>query len=213
MRQVPFGRRGLLKAGLAGSLAVASASSVQGSGQASGMTLDEALRLRRSTRSFRSEPIDETMALDLAWAGLGVNRPESGLRTAPSWRGAADTRMHLASAAGVQIYDPTVHGFTPVLPADIRKDLSPQPFVATAPLVLVYTSDVAAMPSDAPEADKTIAARIDAAIVAQNVYLFCASRGLGTCLVGGINAASALAALGLSGVQIVTFVQPVGWPA
>jgi nitroreductase len=49
-------------------------------------------------------------------------------------------------------------------------------------------------------------------MVAQNVYLFCAAEGLGTCLVGGVDADAIRAALSLEPGVAVTFVQPLGWP-
>jgi nitroreductase len=153
------------------------------------------------------------MLRGLAWAAQGVNRPESGLRTAPSWHGAADTRVHLAEARGVRSYETVSDDMVAVSSEDIRGRLSPQPFVASAPVVLIYSSDVDAMPTDAPREQKMTAAMVDAAIVAQNAYLFCAAEGLGTCLVGGIDADANRAAVPLGSTIAVTFVQPVGWPA
>jgi len=202
-------RRSVLGASLAGGLALARAARAE----TAEMSLTEALRRRRSTRIFTNDPVDEATVAALVWAGQGVNRPESGLRTAPSWHGAADTRLHVADGAGVRRYDPASDSFTQVVARDIRSKLSPQPFVATAPVVLIYVSDATAMPAEASDEEKATFGRVDAAIVAQNVYLFCASRGLGACLVGGIDAAAAGEALGLGPQESAVFVQPVGWPA
>ena len=201
-------RRTVLAAGAMAALAAALPARASASS-----SLTDALRLRRSTRAFRADPVPEPLLRAAAWAGQGVNRPETGLRTAPSWHGAADTRLYIAEAGGVRLYDPPSDGLQQVLGEDIRARLSPQPFVATAPVVLIYTSLIDAMPTDAPRERKETFAMVDAAMVAQNVYLFCAAEGLGTCLVGGVDAAAIRAALSLEPGAAVTFVQPVGWPA
>ena len=59
----------------------------------------------------------------------------------------------------------------------------------------------------------TLLAMVDAAMVSENTYLFAAARGLGTCLVGGIDRDAISAGLGLARHEYPTFVQPVGWPA
>jgi nitroreductase len=104
---------------------------------------------------------------------------------------------------------------------DIRKLTSPQPFVGTAAAVLIYVSErsrvlkaagLDGQALDLETEDHRIAAHVNAAVIAQNVYLFCAAEGLGTCLVGGADRAAIAAALGLSDGQRVTYVQPVGHP-
>ena len=210
MPNTGLNRRGILVGGISLGLARPLAAQAETTPD---LSLEAALRQRRSTRAFRADPVDAALLLSLAWAAQGVNRPDSGLRTAPSWHGAADTRLHLANATGVRRYDPVGDVFEDVQGGDIRALLSPQPFVATAPVSIIYTSNVAGMPTDAPQEQKQVFAMVDAAIVAQNVYLFCASRGLGTCLVGGANGAAVRTALGLEDDNVVTFVQPVGWPA
>jgi hypothetical protein len=47
-------------------------------------SLMSALKNRKSTRSFSSIPLPQQMLSDLLWAAFGVNRPDSGNRTAPS---------------------------------------------------------------------------------------------------------------------------------
>lgn len=208
MNGISFARRNFLRfaamAGLMPTVAQARA------GREASLT--EALQARRSTRAFRPAPIADDVLLALAWAGCGINRPQSGLRTAPSWHGATETQLYLADARGIRFYDPARHAFAPVGTGDVRARLSPQRFVATAPVVALYSANLAQMPK-ASEAERRHFAAVDAAIVAQNVYLFCASQGLGTCLVGGIDTLSCHDALKLTADSIVTFIQPIGRPA
>ncbi|MEX0957168.1 MAG: nitroreductase family protein [Rhizobiaceae bacterium] len=177
-----------------------------------GKTLLEALALRRSTRLYSENTVDEEMLSTLLWAAYGVNRPASGGRTAPSWRTSYGTDIYVADANGVRRYDPAAHSMETVLGEDIRTSASPQPFVVTAPVVLIYVADLARM-NEAPREEQLPMAHVDAAMAAQNVYLYCASVGLGTCLVGGADKAGLTKLLNLPDTQIVTFVQPVGHPA
>jgi len=66
---------------------------------------------------------------------------------------------------------------------------------------------------DALTEDHRIAAHVNAAVIAQNVYLFCAAEALGTCLVGGADRAALASALKLTEGQLVAYIQPVGHPA
>lgn len=71
---------------------------------------------------------------------------------------------------------------------DIRAIASDSAFVTRAPALIVQVSDGARLREAAEGADDqalAIGARVNAAILAQSVYLACAVYGLGTCLIGG----------------------------
>lgn len=175
------------------------------------VSLLEAFALRRSIRLYSDKPVEEAKLSTLLWCAFGINRPDSGGRTAPSWHGSMETDIYVADANGVRKFDPTTHATTVVLTEDIRKNTSPEPFVGFASVVLIYVANRSRMYKASAE-EQVQAAHVDAAIVAQNVYLYCASAGLGTCLVGGADKAGLARILGLPETQIVTFVQPVGYP-
>lgn len=178
---------------------------------ASGASLREALERRRSTRTYAETPVEEAMLSSMLWSAMGVNRPDSGGRTAPSWHTSYGTDVYVADHGGIRRFDPAAMSLADMGAEDIRSKASPQPFVATAPIVLIYVADLERM-YDAPHDEQVQAAHVDAAIVAQNVYLFCASVGLGTCLVGGADKPGLATILKLPETQFVTFVQPVGHP-
>lgn len=185
------------------------------------MSVRDALARRESIRLYADRAIEDDQLMALLWSANGVNRPEVDGRTAPSWRTARDTEIYLARASGIDRFDAAAAALVRVSDADIRSATSPQPFVGRAPLVLIYVSErsrvlrAAGLEEGAfgsETEDHRIAAHVDAAVVAQNVYLFCAAEGLGTCLVGGADRDAIAAALGLSEGQRVTYVQPVGHP-
>jgi SagB-type dehydrogenase family enzyme len=176
-----------------------------------GMSFMEAVALRRSTRLYSDARIAPDTLADLLWTAYGINRPESGGRTAPSWHTSYGADLYVADADGVWLYDPKGQSLQQRLETDIRKKASQQPFVGTAPIVIVHVANLERM-YEAPHEERIRYAYVDSAIIAQNIYLFCASVGLGTCLVGGADRAAVSEALGLPESQIVTFVQPVGHP-
>ena len=177
------------------------------------LSVTEALRNRRSTRAFADRVIDPALLAEALWAAFGINRPDSGMHTAPSWHGAQDVSVHVATADGILAYDPVTNSAAVVKPEDIRKNLSPQPFVATAPACLIFVSNLDKFEAAKTEDEKRLWATVDAAIASENVYVFAAARGLGTCLVGGLDRAAVTDSLGLAPMLYATFVQPIGWPA
>jgi len=169
-----------------------------------------ALKLRRSTREYADRALPPQTLSDLLWAAFGVNRP-SGDRTAPYWRHVMVIDVYAALAEGVFLYDPRAHALIPYSSADIRAVTGRQDFVATAPLNLIYVAHGERMTDVSPE-DRRLYASVDTGFIGQNVYLFCASEGLGSVFRGAVDYPKLEQALALPAEQFVTFAQTVGWP-
>jgi len=176
-----------------------------------GMPLMEALAQRHSAREFGAVPLPDQVLSDLLWAAFGVNRPEAGMRTAPSAVNWQEIGILVATAQGVWSFDAPRHRLLPLLPADIRAEIGLQPFVRQAPVCLLYVADFARM-TRASEEDKAFYSACDVGFIGQNVYLFCASEGLNTCTVGLVKRAALAERLQLRPEQRVLLVQPVGYP-
>ena len=69
-----------------------------------GMPLMKALSARQTSRVFLPDPLAVQTLSDLPWAASGVNRPESGKRTAPSAVNWQDTGIYVAMERGVFLY-------------------------------------------------------------------------------------------------------------
>src|ERR1019366_2137241 len=78
------------------------------------------------------------------------------------------------------------HALLPYLKDDIRAATGLQDFVAAAPLNLVYVAHGDRM-TDVPAEERRLYASVDAASIGENVYLFCASEGLGTVFRGAVD--------------------------
>jgi len=175
-----------------------------------GQPLIAALRLRHSTRDYSNRPLPLQVLSDLLWAAFGINRP-SGDRTAPYWRHVMVMDIYAAMADGVWLYEPKVHTLLPYLKDDIRAQTGLQDFVGVAPLNLVYVAHGERMTDISPE-DRRLYASVDAGFIGQNVYLFCASEGLGSVFRGAVDYPKLTRALKLPDQQFVTFAQTVGYP-
>lgn len=176
-----------------------------------GLPLMEALTKRKSTRLYGEQTLSKQTLSNLLWAAFGINRPESGGRTAPSWRGSNEIDIYVAMPDGVRVYDAKANELRPVMSGDIRAATANVPFVRNAPVVLIYVADRTRM-AKASEEEHIQNAHVDAAIIGQNVYLFAASAGLGTVILGNVDRKALSQTLKLRDDQILTYSQPVGFP-
>ncbi|TCJ12332.1 SagB/ThcOx family dehydrogenase [Parasulfuritortus cantonensis] len=175
-----------------------------------GMPLMEALKARHSTRAFATRALPPALLSDLLWAAAGINRADSGKRTAPSARDAREIAVYVVTARAAYLYEPAGHRLRPVVEGDLRGRTGSQDFVATAPVNLVYVADPGRL--DADPASRALYAGADAGVIAENVYLFCASAGLATVVRGSVDRPALAAALRLAPGQEVVLAQTVGYP-
>jgi len=177
-----------------------------------GKPLMQCLKARRSARQFDpARPLPDQVLSDLLWAAFGINRPETGKRTAPSAVNWQEIDIYVATASGVYLYDPRAHGLKQVLAEDVRSMAGVQKFMKEAPVSLIYVADFARM-KNAKEQDRIFYSAADVGFISQNVYLFCASEGLNTVVVGMVEREPLAAKLGLKPEQRILLTQPVGYP-
>jgi hypothetical protein len=176
-----------------------------------GKPLMEALKLRHSSRSFAAKPLPVQLLSNLLWAACGVNRADSGGLTAPSARNWQEIAVYAAMSDGLFRYDAKQHRLIPVLARDLRGLTGQQDFVAPAPLNLVYVADLSGIDS-AGDDERRFYTAADAAFMAQNVYLFCASEGLATVVRGLVDRKAFAQAAQLGAQQRVILAQTVGYP-
>ncbi len=176
-----------------------------------GKPLMEALAKRKSTRSFDARKLPPQTLSNLLWAADGINRPESGKRTAPSAMNRREIDIYAATAEGLYLYNAKDHRLDPVLAEDIRARAGEQPFVKTAPLVLIYVADYGRM-GDSPKEIKDFYSATDTGFISQNVYLCCASEGLATVVLGWVDKPALAKAMKLRDDQKIMLSQPVGYP-
>jgi SagB-type dehydrogenase family enzyme len=177
-----------------------------------GASLVDALGRRRSVRELAERELDLPTLAGVLWAACGVNRPESGHRTAPSARNWQEIDVYVVTAEGIRVYDAARQALRRIDSGDHRAATGLQDFVARAPVNLVYVADLARM-TDTSAQNRELYAAIDTGVIAQNVYLHCAAMGLGCVLRGLVDREALARVLKLAPAQRVIAAQSVGYPA
>jgi SagB-type dehydrogenase family enzyme len=176
-----------------------------------GRPLMDCLKARQSMREFGPEKISPQILSNLLWAANGINRPDSGKRTAPSAVNWQDIDIYVAAADGLFLYLPKEHALKKILGEDVRAAMGTQDFVKDVPLNLIFVSDYAKLPRGTDE-DRRFYSGTHTGFISQNVYLFCASEGLATVVRGLIDREAMAKVMQLRPEQHITFAQSVGYP-
>ncbi len=176
-----------------------------------GKPLMQALKERKSTREFSSKELAPQVLSDLLWAANGINRPESGFRTAPSAHNAQEIDIYVALSDGLYLFDAKAHELRMIASGDLRGLTGKQPFVKEAALNLIYVATFSKL-GDRSSEDANFYAATDAGFVSENVYLYCASVGLATVVRGWMDRPVLEKAMKLGPDQKVILAQTVGYP-
>jgi nitroreductase len=190
-----------------------------------GLPLAESLRRRRTQREFSGEALPLQVLSDLLWAACGVNRLNGPFgvagRTAASASNSQEVDVYVLRTEGAYRYEPAAHRLIPVAAGDHRRlalGARQGEGGANAAARLVYVADVARLDHTQgfdepglhdPEVQKSYF-YVDTGLIAGNVYLFAASRGLAAWF-HNCNRTALSAALGFNADQRPLFGQTVGY--
>ena len=175
-----------------------------------GMPLMEAFQLRKSQRSFSSKELTPQQISNLLWAAYGINRPD-GFRTVPAAKNWYEYDIYVLKSDGWFLYEVSKHTLLKMGNEDLRIYGGTQDFVKAAPVILVYVADFGRMNDTTDELRKFFSA-VDVGYISQNVYLWCASEGLATIILGQVDKIKVREVLKLRPDQQVILSQPVGHP-
>jgi SagB-type dehydrogenase family enzyme len=171
----------------------------------------EAFAARRSSRDFdTSRSLDLQTLSNLLWAAWGINRTKG--RTAPSSHNRQEIDLYVFLSSGVYRYNQIDHSLEMLFEEDMRAATGTQPFVGRAPVEIALISNTSKITGKTPQGviESTYA---DTGFICQNIYIFCASEGLGTVARALVPKEELAAKLCLAPDQIITLVQTVGYPA
>ena len=176
-----------------------------------GKPLMQALLERKSSREFSTEKLPPQVLSNLLWAADGVNRSDSGKRTAPSAVNWQNIDIYVAMADGLYLYDALGNALKLILKEDIRAATGKQEFVKDVPMDLVYVADFSKINRGTDE-DKTFYSAAHTGFISQNVYLYCASEGLATVVRGMVDKEALAKTMKLRPDQKIMLAQSVGYP-
>jgi nitroreductase len=178
-----------------------------------GKPLMQVLALRKSSREFSDVAISDQMLANILWAANGVNRPERNGRTAPSACDLQEVDIYIARTDGLFLYLPKENAIKKISSEDMRESAGKQDFTEEAPINLIYVVDYDSMNHPIMDDNaKAFYAATDTGFVSQNVYLFCASEGLATVVLGWIDKKTLRAKMGLGDRAKIMLTQPIGYP-
>ncbi|NMC33029.1 MAG: SagB/ThcOx family dehydrogenase [Veillonellaceae bacterium] len=171
----------------------------------------QALRDRKSERSFADRPLTVQELSNLLWAANGINRSD-GHRTAPSARNVQEFDLYVIRQDGIYVYEPKQHQLRPIAAGDHRKSAGNDSYVATAPLNLIYVADLSKISWTRDPNVKLRIAGLNVGFIAENVALFCSSEGLNSVPRISIDTDSLSAILKLRPEQKIILATSVGPP-
>ncbi len=172
-----------------------------------GMPLMQALANRKTGRNYKKDvPVTNEILSSLLWAANGFNRP--GLRTAPTAINLQELDLYVLKEDGCWFYDAANNALVQKGTKDLRAAAAGmQQFSAEAPVTIAIVSDV----KKATSRGRKDFSEIDSGYVSQNIYLYCASAGLATCVRASFPQTLAKE-MGLNENQRIILVQCVGYP-
>jgi len=191
-----------------------------------GKTVTAALRKRKTVRAFSGKKLSLQDLSDLLWSAFGVNRAKGPFgiagRTAASASNSQEIDLYVALPDGTYLYEAGPHRLAPAAEGDLRAlaiGRGQGEAGANAPVRLIYVADLNKLVHSAgfqepglhdPEVQKAYY-YVDTGLIAGNVALFAAARGLGAWFHNCQKQALA-GKLKLRPDQRVLFAQTVGWP-
>lgn len=100
-------------------------------------TLYDALKNRKSVRSYEQKELDLQTLSNILWVAYGVNR-DDGRRTIPTARNAKDLSVYVADKNGVWLYLADSNELKQMTAENIMYAFGSQSFMKDVPAVLIY---------------------------------------------------------------------------
>ena len=184
----------------------------------SNMSVEEAIKERRSIRRYGKNSLKLSDVAQLLWAAQGITG-KGRFRSAPSAGATYPLEIYLVAGnvtrlkPGIYRYLPQVNALEPVIKGDKRDGLSAaalnQKMVKNAQINIVITAVYKRTTGTYGERGARYA-HMEAGHVGQNIYLQAETLGLGTVAIGAFDDASVVNVLELDKEEEPLYIFPVG---
>jgi len=188
------------------------------------VSVEEALKARRTHRSFQSRPLTLKQFSQILWGAYGVTAQKYGffLKTAPSAGALYPLDIYgVVGQGGVETLTPGIYHFRPenhavelVKQGDLRSAVAEhalqQMWMARAPLILVITGEYKRSSMKYGPRGVTYT-HIEAGHVGQNIFLQAEAIGLKAGIVGAFNNRSVVTTMGLPPSHDPLLIMPLGY--
>ena len=185
------------------------------------LSLEGAISVRRSVRSYSGESLTLREVSQILWAAQGVTDAASGYRAAPSAGALYPLETYLIAwnveglEPGVYRYLPSSHSLephaAPVSPEDLMSASLDQSWVSACPATMLLSAVFERTGTYYGERGIGYV-YMEAGHVSQNVYLQCAALGLGTVSVGAFRDEEVAGLAGLPEEAAPLCLMPLGRP-
>lgn len=185
------------------------------------VSLEEAIKERRSRRSFKDNALNLNQVSQILWAAQGITEERGYKRAAPSAGALYPVEIYLVVAkvetldAGVYHYNPVNHSLDLILSGNYQVALAKaclgQMFIADAPISIVVTAQYERTTSKYGERGLRYV-HIEVGHVGQNICLETVSLGLATVTIGAFWDEEVSKTLHLPERYKPLYVLPVGYP-
>jgi SagB-type dehydrogenase family enzyme len=183
------------------------------------VSVEAALRERRSVRDYAARPLTLAEVGQLLWAAQGITGDNQRYRTAPSAGALYPLELYVVAGdvrdldPGVYRYRPAGHALEPIAGGDVRPALAgaalEQTWVEEGAVVLVVAGVYERTTQKYGERGRQYV-HMEAGHAAQNVYLQAAALELGTVAVGAFRDDEVQRVVGLAPDEVPLYLLPVG---
>jgi SagB-type dehydrogenase family enzyme len=186
------------------------------------VSVERAIKQRRTIRDFRERILSLTHLSQLLWAAQGITDPAMGRRAAPSGGALYPLDIYIVIGengvekmeAGVYHYLTKEHSVLPASKGDRRKEIASaslgQMWMAKAPVSLIITAEYKRITWKYGERGIRYAL-IEVGHVGQNLFLQAEALGLGAGIVGAFNDLEISKVAGLPSKHEPLLIMPVGY--
>ena len=186
------------------------------------VSVEEAIRKRRTVRSFRSNSLTLPQLSQLLWAAQGITDTKHGFRSAPSGGALYPLDVYAIvgkggvkeMTEGVYRYLPDEHILQKASQGDLREDLASaalnQDWIAQAPVIFTITAEYRRITGKYGKRGIRYAL-IEAGHVGQNIFLQAEALGLNAGIVGAFHDDSVAEIIGALPGHEPVLIMPVGY--
>jgi len=180
----------------------------------SDISLEEALKSRRSKRQFQAKDLKLEDISQILWAAQGITETGTGFRTAPSAGALYPLELFVVKSDGLFHYIPEGHKLEKLGSSDLRTELMKasllQKSISEAPVNIIITAIYER--TTVKYGSRGIRyVHIEAGHVCQNILLQATALGLGAVPIGAFYDDNVQKVLNLSEEYIPLYIIPVGY--
>jgi len=188
------------------------------------VSVEQAIKQRRTVRSFSARTLDLNQLSQLVWATHGITGKNGFKRAAPSAGALYPMDLYAVVGqnsvaqidAGVYHYEPKGHLLSLVATSDLRDGVArvsySQMWIAKAPLSIIITSEYKRAAVKYKERGVRYA-MIEAGHMGQNLFLQAEAMGLKAGIVGSFHDKKLIGVIRISPSHEPLLIMPIGYPA